>query len=353
VNKKIMSKVVVSIISWNHAKYLADVLNSVLAQTYPDISIVVVDNGSTDGSSDLVREKFPEVGLLRNTNNLGFSRAHNQVIAYTRANFTQLNDLEDLFVLVLNPDIILQTDFIAKLMDRAAHRTDIGSAGGKLLRLFQTMDGDLLEKEFSDVVDSTGIRMFKSRRAVDRNSGQRDNGRFERVEEVFGITGAAVLYRLSALVDVAPDGNYFDEDFFAYKEDIDLAWRLRLRGWKALYIPDAIGYHHRHLAGSEKVSILALLRGRKNRSRFLSRLSYRNHLLMLLKNEQLLNVLIDFPRIWFQETRKALYLIFFEPTTWFSAMLDVIRYLPRTLKKRRAIMALARSRAREIRRWFA
>jgi GT2 family glycosyltransferase len=346
-----MSKVVVSIVSWNHAKYLNDALNSVRAQTYSDISVVMVDNGSTDGSSNLVREKFPEVTILRNTHNLGFSRAHNQVIEYARANMLQ-DDASEIFVLVMNPDIILRPEFLTKLLDRVEHRTDIGSAGGKLLRLFQVPDGDFLEKKFSNVIDSTGIRIFKSRRAIDRNAEQLDAGQFERSGEVFGVSGANVLYRLSALVDVAPDRCYFDEDFFAYKEDVDLAWRLRLRGWKSFYVPEAVAHHHRHLAGSEKDSILVTLCRRRTRSKFLSRLSYRNHLLMLIKNEHFLNLLLDFPRILLQEAKKALYLIFFEPTIFLLAWPEIIRAMPRTLWKRRLIMSRVRVRAKEIRCWF-
>jgi GT2 family glycosyltransferase len=305
-----------------------------------------------------VRESFPEVTLLRNTRNLGFSRAHNQAIEYARANLVrdlpgwQSGD-EDLFVLVMNPDIILHENFVAALLDRMAHRADIASAGGKLLRVFEVMDGDMADKEFSQTIDSTGLRLYKSRRVADRHAGEEDHGGFERTEEVFGISGACVLYRLRALIDVAPDGKYFDEDFFAYKEDVDLAWRLQLRGWKSLYVPTAVAHHYRRLSSREKTSWLAVIRGRQGRSKFLSQLSYRNHLLMLVKNEQLRNFLWDLPRIWFQETRKGIYLLFFEPSTLLGALPAVFVALPKTLRKRRRIMKGTRTRAKEMRRWFA
>jgi len=346
-----MSKVVVSIVSWNSVKYLTDALNSVRAQTYPDVSVVLVDNGSDDGSAALVRENFPEVAVLQNTRNLGFSRAHNQAIQYARANHTRED--ENVFMLVMNPDIILGENFLAQLMDRAAHRVDVGSVGGKLLRVYEVMDGDMTDKKFTDVIDSTGIRVFKSRRATDRSSGEVDAGQFERSGEVFGISGACALYRLRALLDVAPDGQFFDEDFFAYKEDVDLAWRLQLRGWKSLYVPSARAYHYRFLSADEKTTLWSLLRGRSGRSKFLSRLSYRNHLLMLLKNEQMRNALIDLPRICFQETKKAMYLAVFEPSTLVSALPAVIKEVPNTLRKRQRNMKAARTHAKEVRRWFA
>ncbi len=353
-----MSKVVISIVSWNHAKYLTDALNSVRSQTHPDVSVVVVDNGSTDGTSELVRENFPEMAVLRNTHNLGFSRAHNQAIEYARANHAkkllgrQAGD-EEIFMLVMNPDIILKEDFIANLLDRVAHRTDIGSAGGKLLRVYEVMDGDMTDKQYSKTIDSTGIQLYKSRRAVDRSSGEEDAGGFERTGEVFGVSGACALYRLRALVDVAPDGKYFDEDFFAYKEDIDLAWRLQLMGWKSVYVPTAMAYHYRHLGGDDKTSILSILRNRRRRSKFLSHLSYRNHLLMLLKNEQWPNLLIDLPRICFQETKKGIYMMFFEPTTLAGALPATLKAMPRILRKRRKNMRRARTKPKEIRRLLA
>jgi GT2 family glycosyltransferase len=346
-----MTKVVISIVNWNHAKYLPDALRSIRAQTYPNVSAILVDNGSTDGSPALVRKDFPEVAVLQNMRNLGYSRAHNQAIQYIQANHGRQE--EDVFVLVMNPDIILGEDFIARLMSRVGHRTDIGSAGGKLLRVYEIQDGDMVDKKYTDVIDSTGLRVYKSRRVVDRSAGEVDAGQFERSEEVFGVSGACALYRLRALLDVAPDGQFFDEDFFAYKEDVDLAWRLQLRGWKSLYVPEARAHHYRYLSADEKTTLWALLRGRRNRSKFRSSLSYRNHLLMLVKNEQVRNALLDWPRICLQESKKAVYLAFFEPTVLFKAMPQVIRGLPKAMRKRHRTMKASHMRGKEMRRWFA
>jgi len=346
-----MSKVVISIVSWNHAKYLTDALRSIRAQTYPDISVVVVDNGSTDETSNLVRENFPEVGMLRNTRNLGFSRAHNQAIEYARANHAK-ND-EDIFVLVMNPDIILKEDFIANLLDRVAHRTDIGSAGGKLLRVYEVMDGDMLDKQYSKTIDSTGIRIHKSRRVADRNANEEDSGGFERTGEVFGVSGACVLYRLRALVDVAPDGKYFDEDFFAYQEDVDLAWRLRWRGWKSMYVPTAVAYHYRYLSSEKKRSPLNVIRERRNRSKLLEILSYRNHFLMMVKNDSLLSMMLHLPWIGFEETQKFLYYLLFRPSVLLTSASQTMKQLPNALRKRHRIMKGRRETPKEMRRWFS
>ncbi|OIO51785.1 hypothetical protein COY93_01005 [Candidatus Uhrbacteria bacterium CG_4_10_14_0_8_um_filter_58_22] len=344
-----MTKVAVAVVSWNHMKYLSDALQSVRRQTHQDLSLIVVDNASSDGTSELVRTEFPEAVLIRNIRNLGFSRAYNQAIEYARANLRR--DGEELFVLVMNPDIILKPDYIERLLDRMTNRTDVGSAGGKLLRVHERQDGDLSEKDFSDVIDSTGLRICRSRRAVDRRSGERDTD-FDRTGEVFGISGALVMLRVSALDDVALMGEFFDEDFFAYKEDADLAWRLQLRGWKSLYVPEAVAYHHRRVKGTEKASWLAVIRGRRNRSKLVSRLSYRNHVLMLLKNEHLTNLAVDLPWILSFELRKLAYMLLLEPSVFFATLPDLIRNLPRALGKRHKTIGSARVKPKEIRKWF-
>ncbi|OGM00619.1 hypothetical protein A2480_00605 [Candidatus Uhrbacteria bacterium RIFOXYC2_FULL_47_19] len=344
-----MPKVAVAIVSWNHMKYLSDALTSVRNQTHQDLSLIVVDNASSDGTSEFVRTNFSEAVLLRNIRNLGFSRAYNQTIEYARANLKR--DGEELFVLVMNPDIILKPDYIARLLDRMMHRTDVGSAGGKLLRVHERPDGDLSEKDFSDIIDSTGLRIYRSRRAVDRHSGERDTD-FDRTSEVFGISGALIMFRISALNDVALMGEFFDEDFFAYKEDVDLAWRLQLRGWKSLYVPEAVAYHHRRVKGTEKTSWLAVIRGRRNRSKLVSRLSYRNHVFMLLKNEYLTNLFIDLPWIFLFELKKLMYMLLLEPSVFFTTLPDLVRNIPRALSKRHKTIGSTRVSSKEIRKWF-
>jgi GT2 family glycosyltransferase len=330
-------------------KYLPDVMASVRAQSYPHITPIIVDNGSDDGSAAFVRENYPEAMVLQNTRNLGFARAHNQAIEYARTHM--MSEGDEVFVLVVNPDIILDERFVERLVERFEHRTDVGSVCGKLLKVHEVMDGDLRDKNFSDMIDSAGLRVFRSRRTVELGSGDRDNERFERTEEVFGASGAAVMYRMRALTDASLSGEYFDEDFFAYKEDVDLAWRLRLLGWKSVFVPAARAYHYRALTGDEKFSVLRMLRNHRGRSLLRSRLSYRNHLLTIIKNDHLLNLLRDLPSIVFFETGKLLYLMLINPAA-LSAVPAFIRALPRAVRKRRIIMDKARVSRQDIRRWF-
>lgn len=344
-----MSHVAITIVTWNSMKYLPEALASIAWQTYKNRTLLIIDNASTDGVVEFVREHYPEAMILRNTQNLGFARAHNQGIAYAKAHL-QPEDGE-LFLMVTNPDVVLEPDYLAVIMDQMVRRTEVGSAAGKLLKLYPGAAGG--DSVRSDVIDSTGLRVFKSRCVVERGAGEKDDAaRYGRAEEVFGVSGALALYRLRALEDVADDGQYFDEDYFAYKEDVDLAWRLRLRGWAALFMPRAVAYHHRTAAGAEKASLGELLAGRKRRSKAVNFFSCRNHLLTLAKNDHVANALLDAPRIAWYEAGRFAYLLALEPST-LRGYFSYLRHLPRALAKRRRAMRRARVSAAEMRKWFA
>ena len=237
-----MPKVSVIIVTYNSEKYLPDFLDSVFNQTYfrqkqiaPDI--FVIDNASTDRTVKFIKDTFPTVNLLRNVNNIGLCRAWNQGIQMTSGEY----------VLIINPDLILDQDFIKQTLKIIEQDQTVGSIGGKLYQLrVRSLDEDGLSNlEKTNIIDTAGIAAQKSRRFYERGSGQIDRGQYSQEEQVFGISGAAVMYRRSVLEQVKFSQEYFDQDFFMYQEDIDMAWRLRLAGYISIYTPKAIGYHHR------------------------------------------------------------------------------------------------------------
>lgn len=344
-----MPKVAVSIVTWNNMQYLPDALASLAAQTFDDFSVIVVDNASMDGAAEFVRERYPEAVLIKNSKNLGFSRAHNQAIAYAAAHLRKDGDL---LLLVMNPDIVLEPDYLEKIVDQMTRRPEAGSAGGKLYRMLRTGEDALASGEKTDIIDTTGIRMYRSRRIAERGVGERDNGTlYAKSEEVFGLSGALVMYRMQALESVAYKNEFFDEDFFAYKEDVDLAWRLRRAGWQALYFPSAIAYHYRGAGGDKSLGNLATLFNRFKKSKTVNFLSYRNHFLLLIKNERFLDGLLALPWILWYELRKFLVVLLMEQRS-LRAIPSVLRLLPRMLKKRWATARIARVKGREIRKWF-
>jgi len=223
----------VFLVTYNHAAPLPSALGSLVGQRHL-AQVVVVDNASQDGSAQ-VAEAFASqlplevVALEENT---GFARGANLA----------LGRLATPWVLSLNPDCRLTEGFLETLLAAAARHPEVGSATGLLLRGV----GDQLEA--SSVVDAAGMVVTAAGRHLDRGAGQPLAARFLEPAWVFGATAACALYRRQALEDVAyPGGEVFDEAFFAYREDADLAWRLARRGWRCLFWPQARAYHRRGL----------------------------------------------------------------------------------------------------------
>jgi GT2 family glycosyltransferase len=337
------TKVQIQIVTWNSLKFLPDCLSSIFSQTYKNFNVLVIDNASNDGTIDFLLKNYPEVKIFRNNKNLGFATAHNQGIKLLKDN----QEIE--YILVINPDIILEPDFLKRLLSKMEEDKKIGAISGKIFKIY-TVEPELNEKIKTKIIDSTGLKISRSRKVFDRAEGELDKGEYDKEEEVFGLSAACVLYRLSALKDVKIDDEYFDSDFFAYKEDFDLSYRLRWRGWKLFYFPKAIAYHFRQVSGG-KNKIFEIIRRRKERSYFVKYLSYRNHLFTLIKNESFLNFLKDFFWIFFYELGKFFYLLLFEQKT-LLALIEVFKKFPKMLKKRRVIMKNRKISSKEIRKWF-
>jgi len=341
-----MAKVLVQIVTWNSRRFISDCLESLETQTYRDFSAMVIDNGSTDGTVKFVRDTFPTVSVLENSKNLGYAKANNQGIKMCRGEY----------VLVLNPDALLDSNFLETIITFADAHPRGASFGGKTYKLSrQAIDdrdqGGLHEVVPSETIDSTGLVLTHSREALNRGEGERDENQFERTEEVFGHSGSCVLFRKSALDEAAVRGEYFDQDFFAYKEDVDLAWRLRLYGWESWYIPAAVAFHYRTYSKSRNKSLLGSLKKRRSESRFLRQLSLRNHYLMLIKNEHAFNVVTGLPWLMWQTFKMAVFVLFFEPFQ-FRTVISIISMVPSTMSKRRVIATHRSAAPRDIRRWF-
>ena len=342
-----MPKVSVQIVTWNSERYLFNCLESLGRQTFTDFSVLVVDNGSQDGSVRFVRSHYPTAAVLENFKNLGYAKANDQGIALAKGQY----------VLVMNPDVVLDEAFLERLVAFADTHPDGASFTGKTLKLFgQTTSADDTDSQVqqiikSDEIDSAGLEIHKTRKAINRGEGTRDTGQFDAVQEVFGASGSCVLYRRTALEAIKTYGEYFDHDFFAYKEDIDMAWRLRLAGWSAWYYPPAVCYHHRRFANLERRGKLKAWGGRLHVSKRLRRASFKNHHLLLVKNEQLTNVILGLPWLLLREIGLLSYSLILEPFQW-RTIIIFFQQLPNALRKRRLIMAQAKARPREMRKWF-
>ena len=255
----------VGIVTWNSSIHLPNCLDALASQSPIDFELIVVDNASNDNSLDVIMKYFPQAITIRNAENTGFCHAHNQAIRASRGRF----------YLPLNPDIEMEKNYISVLVADLETRPTYGSAAGKLL---------LKPRETSPhKLDSTGLFIDKRRRQFLRGHAEIDLGQYDQPGEVFGVDGAAPLYRREMLEDIKVDGQYFDEIFFAHKEDVDLAWRARLLGWSCWYDPKAVAYHERNFKPGQREVISSVIKVHAIKNRYL----------LLMKNE--------LPSGWFRD----------------------------------------------------
>ena len=252
-----MTDVSIILVTHDSAADLPVSLASALAQRGAAVETIVVDTASRDGSAELARRLAPSARVIALPENVGFSAAMNVGIEVSSGRY----------VLSLNPDCRLEPDFAAILAARLDVRPDVGSASGRLLRA----EGPQLLP--TGLLDSAGIVFHASGRHFDRGSEQEEAGRYVEEEEIAGTTGAAGFYRREALQSAKISTGYFDADFFLYREDADLAWRLRNLGWKCLYVPAAVAAHRRHNLPSRRRRMSSLANYHSVKNRFLLRIN--------------------------------------------------------------------------------
>lgn len=313
----------ITMVTYHSDTFLDDVLKRCWALTELPAAVIIVDNASTDSTQQIVLEHqrmHPELVLLRNPHNTGFAHGQNQAIALARRKNVDA-------VLLLNPDVLLESTYPGVLLRWLEAHRECGSLMGKLLRM------EKHDSPIHRVIDSTGFVVTRSLSVQDRGAGQPDVGQYEQVEQAFGGSGAATMYAMRALEDCALQGMFFDEGFVTYKEDVDLAWRMRWRGWEHWYHPDAIAYHYRAHRGG---TIRERITNRFHRSATTRRLSYGNAFRIIIKNVPLRNIVMALPWIVLAQGAKFLYCLIMEPST-LMGLVDTFRALPRLIRLRRMI----------------
>jgi len=348
-----MPKLSLHIVAWNSLSDLPDLFESIENQTYKDFVVRVVDNGSSDGAEKWFREKYPTVTVIRNVRNLGFGAAHNQAIKYA-VNHWNNEDLNHCYCVIISPDIILRPTCLEELVKEAEAHLEVAGFAPKILRTFQDNGTDevLREHTNSDVIDSTGLRANKFRRFYERGSGELDQGQFDVLPEIFGVSVGLGFYRASALEDIKmSDNEYFDEDFFVHKEEIDLAWRLRGAGWEARFVPEAVAHHARGVYGKGRTSFFERFKNCRRESKIRSFYSTRNQWWLLFKNLSFVDGLLS--AIWIKpaETVRFFYVCLFEPSNA-RAVGQFLKGLPKMWRKRREILTRRKVLRSKISQWF-
>jgi GT2 family glycosyltransferase len=364
-----LKKITIQILGWNSAKELADTLR-VLSEVPDSLAdIVYIDNASTDNSIELVERLCPLAKIIRLQDNRGFSAGNN----------VGLRECDTPYVLLLNPDARLVWGGIEQLITEFENDPKLGAAQGLLMREGDIAVGSIgnslscvartaparpkvqaggradinesraaryvaklptaTSRQLSKrgVIDSAGIVLTFALNGRDRGAGEEDAGQFDEEAPLTAVTGACGMYRMSALNDVAHEREgkkeYLDEDFFAYKEDVDLGWRLNNAGWKVKYFPVNVGVHARGLRqhgfmnwGLNPVRVYSRLTRKR------TRYSVRNWVWLVVKNISAKQVVVHggFISLRFLLLLFLSLLYFPLVTVW----LEVLSGLPRMVGKR-------------------
>jgi GT2 family glycosyltransferase len=290
--------------NWNGKHFLKTCLNALAAQTYSKLEIIIVDNASEDGSQAFLSENYPDVNLIELPENRGFTGACNVGIEAAQGDYVSL----------LNNDTEVDSNWVAAVVDAFGRHPEIGIVASKML---------LFDKR--DHFHTAGDYFTVDGRAGNRGVWQKDEGQYDQEEYVFSACGGSSTYRRTMLDQIG----LLDDDFFFSMEDVDLAWRAQLVGWRCLYTPLAIVYHHLAATGGDitasyydgRNTIFVLV---KNYPAGL----WRKYRWMILKSQ--LRQAYEALRAWRGEAARAR----------LRGMLAGLRSLPRMMRKRRLIQQM-------------
>lgn len=291
-------------VSYNSMPFVEGIFNSLKNQTYQNYEVIIYDNGSNDGSIDYIRTKYPCYKLIELGHNTGFSYPNNLGVKATKSRY----------ILALNFDIVLENTFLENLVEAINLRDDIGWVAPKMCKL--------VNGEKTDNFDCFGHHMRKWRCATSYDPKLPfDPKIYTTREEVFGASACAALYKREMLDDIAINGEIFDEDFFAYYEDVDLDWRAQKAGWKCLFVPEAIGYHARGGSGlSKNLDII--------------KIQISNRLLSIVKNDYISLFIQDVKAIYEETIKQIKPLKEKNGSILIAIILRTLKYIPLMIKKR-------------------
>lgn len=299
------------IANWNGQRYLKKCLDSLVKQTYREFEIIVVDNGSRDESVAGIMENFPAVRLILNRQNLGFAVANNQGIQHSRGEY----------VATLNADAWATPGWLSALVTALEQNPRLGMAASQMVFAYQP-----------DIINSTGICVDRCGMSWDRSSGQAASLVAGEPREVFGPCAGAALYRRAMLEEIG----LFDPNFFAYLEDVDLAWRARWHGWQAIYVPSAHIYHFHSASAGEG-------------SPFKTYLLAKNKILLIAKNYPMPYLVVFLPLMLFYELGSFIYaLTRLRGRSALQGRLAGLRQLRYALQERQKLKQSAAASAKEI-----
>ena len=319
---------------YNEEKRIKRALDAVFSQTYKNIEVLVFDNNSSDSTVKIVKKYFPKARIFESKENLFVGPANNKAAKMTKGKY----------IVSVSADVVIANNFVENLVRRMEQDPKIGALQAKILHL------DKNGKK-TNIIDTTGFQIYKSRRLINRGHGEKDNGQYDKPEEIFSYEGAVPIWRKEAFFDCAVFGEVHDEDFMWMSDDIDLGWRMNLFGWKNFYDPEVLAWHARQTTNRLSSSKKDFIKMRKNIRKDKKMLDILNYRLTLIKNDYLVSLLKSFFPFAKRELQLFLYFLLFEQYS-LLAYPKIIAKIPKMAKKRKYIMKKAKKSREEMEKWF-
>ena len=337
-------EVSIHLIVYNGEKYLRRCLLAVKGQTYENIKFRVFNNASTDSTIDILREVWPKSELINFDKNYILGGGFNRSLYFS----------DSPYVIGLSVDVAMTPDFVKNAVIAMESHKKIGVLQAKILRW------DSETQENTNIIDTTGMQIFRSRRIINRGHGEQDKGQYQKAGEIFCYEGAVPFFRREALEDARMlkskedkkyPYEYLDEDFVWYADEVDLGWRMRILGWGSWYEPSVIAYHDRQTTHKLSKGYRNFINLRKTVPAFKSRLDFQNQRLTFIKNDFWVNILKDLPWFLKREIFLFIYFLIWERST-LRAYWNIIKMTPIMLRKRHEVMDRKKISKQKIREWF-
>ncbi len=338
-------KLTVHLVVWNGSKYIPYLFDSLKKQNFEDWKLVILDNSSTDDTVEKIKKEiidFPvEVEFIEGKENLGFAGGHN--FLYKK--------LDSDYFLLLNQDMFLESDCLEKMIKFMDENKEVAAVSPRLMRW------DFDNKEFTNKIDTLGLKVLRNRRVIEKYTGKDWDDKKSKLElshhtldeamEVFGVSGALPMLRKSVIDKVG----LFDDLYHLYKEDVDLAYRLRIAGYKAFVLLDTVAYHDRSAEGLEKKGDSVALKNKEKQSEWVRYHSYKNHLMTLYKNEYWQNCILDLLWILWYELKKFGYFLLFDRNV-LKGLGEIWKNRKDLKAKKKRVKEMRKISWRELRVWF-
>lgn len=373
-----MTKLSVHLVTWNGVKYIPYLFDSLKKQNFSDWKLVILDNGSSDDTVKKIKHEiqdFPvDVEFIELKENVGFAGGHNYLYQGERNKEKGTSE----YILLLNQDMYLMEGTLEKMVAFLNEHEDVAAVSPRLMKwnfeLCETPSqppsreekssvGSLLEERqggvetsFTNKIDSLGLKVSRNRRVIELNTGENwETYKLTNLQtykpEVFGVSGALPMYRRSAIENVTfSDGNFFDSLYNSYKEDVDLAYRLRIAGYRAYVLLDTVAYHDRSAEGIAQGDKVAI-KNKKTQSAWVRYHSYKNHLMTLYKNEYWQNCFLDGIFIKWYECKKFVWFLLFDRAV-LKGLAEVWKARKVLRGKREEVRKMRKISWRELRQWW-